>query len=134
MTRIVVDTNVFVSSFFGGKPKQIIDLWRKGAVTLCLSTPIIEEHVDVLRRMGLQDDPELKRLLNIFARNFNAVFAATTPSLRVVSGDSDDDKFVECAVALDARAIVSGDKALVGMRNYMGIEILTPAQFLSQQA
>lgn len=50
----VVDTNVFVSSFFGGNPRKVIDLWKTGELTLCLSTPIVDEYVAVLRRLGLE--------------------------------------------------------------------------------
>ena len=35
--RVVVDTNVLISSFFGGNPKKVIDLWKAGDITLCLS-------------------------------------------------------------------------------------------------
>ena len=65
MTRVVIDTNVFVSSFFGGNPRRIIDLWKTGKVILCLSRPIIEEYVDVLRRLGLQNEKELDELLSL---------------------------------------------------------------------
>jgi len=41
-----------------------------------------------------------------------------------------DDKFIECAVALKAEVIITGDKALSIMGEYMGIKILTPQQFL----
>lgn len=40
--RVVVDTNIFVSSFFGGKPRKIIDLWKIGEITLCVSSPILK--------------------------------------------------------------------------------------------
>lgn len=53
----VVDTNVFVSSFFGGNPRKVIDLWKTGELTLCLSTPIVDEYVAVLRRLGLEGEP-----------------------------------------------------------------------------
>ena len=43
-----------------------------------------------------------------------------------------DDKFIECAVALNARVVISGDKALLAVKNYMGISILTPKAFLDQ--
>ena len=32
--RIVLDTNVFISSFFGGNPRTIIDLWKDGRLTV----------------------------------------------------------------------------------------------------
>jgi uncharacterized protein len=130
--RVVLDTNVFISSFFGGKPREIIDLWKSGDITLCLSKPIIEEYVKVLQRLGLQTEPELKELLSLFSHGFHIVFAATTPDLHIVEKDPDDDKFIECAVALNAAAVVSGDRAVIGIGEYMGIVILTPAEFLTR--
>ena len=45
MIKVVIDTNVFISSFFGGNPKKIIDLWKKGEIKLCLSREIVNEYV-----------------------------------------------------------------------------------------
>ena len=129
MTRVVLDTNVFVSSFFGGNPRTIVDLWKTGEITLCLSRAIVEEYVEVLRRLGLQNERELGELLALFARGFSVQFTAKTPELHVVKEDPDDDKFIECAVALNAEVIISGDRALTGIKNYMGIRIVTPKEF-----
>ena len=130
MTRVVLDTNIFVSSFFGGNPRTIVDLWKTGEITLCLSRAIVEEYVEVLRRLGLQNERELGELLALFARGFSVQFTAKTPELHVVKEDPDDDKFIECAVALNAEVIISGDRALTGIKNYMGIRIVTPKEFL----
>jgi len=128
--KIVVDTNVFVSSFFGGNPRRIVDLWKTGEISLCLSPPIVEEFVAVLGRLGLAGEPELEELLALFARGLHVLFTAKTPELKVVHADSADDKFLECAVALKADFIVTGDKALRDVKNYMGIRILSPLEFL----
>ena len=130
MIRVVVDTNVFVSSFFGGNPGKIVDLWKSGQITLCLSRPIIEEYVEVLRRLELQAELELGELLNLFAHGLHALFAAKTPELHLVDEDPADDKFIECAVALKAKFIISGDKSLRAIEDYMGIKIVTPKEFL----
>jgi len=130
VTRVVIDTNVFVSSFFGGKPRRIIDLWKTGKIILCLSSLIIEEYVDVLRRLGLQNEKELDELLSLFAQGFHVLFSAQTPKLNVVLEDPDDNKFIECAVALKARFLVSGDKHLTGIKDYMRIKIISPKEFL----
>ena len=130
MTRVVIDTNVFVSSFSGGTPRRIIDLWKTGKVILCLSRPIIEEYVDVLRRLGLQNEKELDELLSLFAQGFHVLFSAQTPKLNVVLEDPDDNKFIECAVALKARFLVSGDQHLTGIKDYMRIKIISPKEFL----
>lgn len=131
--KVVIDTNIFVSSFFGGKPKKIIDLWKKGDVRLCLSGEILEEYVEVLNRLGLEDEKELKELLMLFAENMNISFTKNTPKLHIVEDDPDDNKFIECAVALGASHIITGDKSLIAVKSYMGIKILTPHQFLEQK-
>ena len=128
--RVVVDTNVFVSSFFGGIPRKIVDFWKKGQITLCLSKPIVEEYVEVLRRLGLQDEIELNELMGLFAQASGILFSANTPRLKIVDKDPDDNKFIECAVALNATYVVSGDKSLLGVGAYMGISIVTPKQFI----
>ena len=128
--RVVVDTNNFVSSFFGGNSRKIIDLWKKGAISLCLSKDILDEYVDVLDRIGLEDEREIEELLSLFAKGINIIFTTKTPKIKAVKVDPDDDKFIECAVALKAEVIITGDKALKAMKDYMGIKILTPQQFL----
>jgi len=130
VTRVVVDTNVFVSSFFGGNPRKIVDLWKSGQVTICLSKPIIDEYVEVLQQLGLQNERELEELLNLFARGFHVLFSANTPELHLVNEDPDDDKFIECAVALKADFVISGDKNLIAIQDYMSIRIVTPKEFL----
>ena len=127
--RIVLDTNVFISSFFGGNPRTIIDLWKDGRLTLCLSQDIFDEYIEVLRRLGLDNTPEMEELLKLFATGFHIVFTTRTPEIHVVA-DPDDDKFIACALALKAGCVVSGDKALVDVRLYQGIRIVTPREFL----
>ena len=128
--KVVLDTNVFVSSFFGGVPRQIIDLWKEGRITLCLSQPIVEEYLLVLNRLGLDDQSEIDALTGLFAESYHAVFTANTPDLHIVVDDPDDDKFLECAVALDCKLIVSGDKHLKDIKKYIDIRILSPRDFL----
>ena len=132
MSRIVVDTNVFISSFFGGNPRRIIDLWKSGDITLCLSKPIVDEYIEVLRRLGLQDEKEIEELLGLFAHGFHVVFTAKTPELHIVGKDPDDNMFIECAVALKAGFIITGDKALKAIKEYMNIKIVGPNEFLSK--
>ncbi len=130
MIKVVVDTNVFVSSFFDGNPRKIIDLWKTGAITLCLTRHIVDEYVTVLKRLGLQDEQELEELLQLFAQGFHVLFTATTPKLNIVRDDPDDNKFIECAVALKSGYIISGDSHLTAIQDYMGIKIVSPKEFL----
>jgi predicted nucleic acid-binding protein len=118
-------------SSFGGNPRKIIDLWKNGQVTICLAPAIIEEYLAVLRRLGLEGEPEIGELIDLFAKGHHLLFTAKTPELKIVHGDPADDKFIGCAVALKAEAIVSGDKRLQEVGDYMRIKILGPGGFLS---
>lgn len=46
-----------------------------------------------------------------------------------VSRDPDDDKFIECAKDAGALYIVSGDKDLLVIEEYDGIQIITAKEF-----
>ncbi len=132
MKKVVIDTNVFVSSFFGGNPLKIINLWKKGEIFLCVSNKILEEYINVLNRMGLENEKELGELLNLFRHNPNLIFTGKTPELKIVKDDPDDNKFIECAVELGAQYIISGDKHLLRLKKYFEIEILKPKDFLDK--
>ena len=128
--RVVIDTNIFVSSFFGGNPRRIVDLWRDGKIALCLSKDILDEYIEVLQRIGLKEEEEIEELLSLFAKGVNIIFTTKTPQITAVKDDPEDDKFLECAVALKAEVIITGDKALKKIGEYMGIKILAPQEFL----
>ena len=130
--KVVIDTNIFVSSFFGGNPRKIVDFWKKGKITLCLSKDILDEYVDVLQRIGIKNENEIEELLSFFAKGFNILFTTKTPQIRAVKDDPEDDKFIECAVGLKAKIIITGDRAIKVLREYMGIKILTLQQFLKE--
>ncbi len=132
MVKVVIDTNVFISSFFGGLPRKIIDFWKNGNIVLCLSQEIIEEYLAVLNRLGLKDTQEISNLIRLFAEGYNSIFTAKTIKVEVVKDDADDNKFLECAVALDSKIIISGDKHLKSIKKYVDIEIMSPREFIDK--
>lgn len=134
--NVVIDTNVFVSSFLSlqGSPKRVIDLWKTGRIILCLSRDIIAEYVEVLARFGLAGQPELRELLDLFARRVNVMFAPAPPVLPIIPDDPADEKFIACAVAARAEYVVSGDRHLLNLGTYGSIRVVTPSQFLKSFA
>ena len=76
MRRIVIDTNVFVPSFYypKGAPKKVLDLWKTEKVINCVTEEIIEEYVEVLMRVGLLGGPEREELLRLFKKKSNIYF------------------------------------------------------------
>ena len=126
--RAAVDTNVALSALLsGGRPGEVMRMWRDGEIVLCVSPPIVAEYRRVLAKFGFHR--ELAEMERRVAARRHCEMAGETPDLRVVS-DPDDDKFVECAVALSAGFIVSGDRALLKLGRCRGVDILAPAEFL----
>ena len=130
MPRIVVDTNVLVSSLFGGKPREVMDLWRDGQFVLCLSDEIVAEYLEVLARFG-NVRKEAQEFLAVLSQSENAVFVTPGEHIQAVVADLEDNRFLECAVAAEAEMIVSGDRHLLSLGEFRGILIVDPAALLA---
>ena len=130
--NVVVDTNVFVSSVFGGPPRRVVELWFDGRITLCLSEPIVQEYRRVLREIGAVSAAEERALIEAFASGDGVLYVNDPPAIEGASSDPDDDKFLACALVLGAECVVSGDADLLELRSYMGIPIRAPRAFLEQ--
>ena len=130
--RIVLDTNVFISGiFFSGPPHRILQDWRNGRVQLVLTPEIFEEYrrvAEVLHEKFPAVD--LTRLLELLL--IQAEVCQAEPLEEPVSADPDDDKFIACALASGSKLIVSGDKHLLDVDGYRGVEILKPRLFVDR--
>jgi putative PIN family toxin of toxin-antitoxin system len=133
--RVVLDTNTVISRYLSpsGTPAHIFQYWEQGVFTLVVSEPILTEIERVFHyrrinsRLGLSD----KEIAGIVA-GFATFAELVTPHqrLHVVEADPDDDMLIECAVEGKADYLVSGDPHLTDIKEYQGIQILTPAQFV----
>jgi putative PIN family toxin of toxin-antitoxin system len=130
--KVVIDTNVFVSSVFGGIPQQVVQLWFDGRLTLCLSEPIVTEYQRVLREIGAVSEAEERALIEAFTSEEGVLYTANPPAIEGVSSDPEDDKFLECALELEAECVASGDSDLLELGSYMGIPIFTPREVLEE--
>lgn len=128
--KVVIDTNVFVSSIFGGIPKQVVEQWFTGRITLCLSEEVFREYQRVLRALEAVSEEEERDLIAAFTSGQHVLYTNDPPPVDVVSDDPDDNKFIACALALEAAYIVSGDSDLLKLKSYMGTPIVTPRRFL----
>ena len=129
MLRVVVDTNVYISAiFWGGKPRHVIDLGRDGEIQIFTSEDIEQEILDkLMTKFGMNSD-DACRVMADFS-TFTKLIRVSR-RIHVVKDDPDDDKFRECAVECNAEFIISGDKHLLNMRKYEGIDIMNVATFL----
>lgn len=128
--KIVLDTNVFISGvFFGGPPYQILDAWRHRKIEIVLSQDIFDEYQRIATELSRQfKGIDISVFLDLLTVNAIWVYAPLLPFR--VSTDPDDDKFISCALASRTKVIVSGDKHLLRLSGYGGIEVLTTRLFI----
>jgi len=86
-----------------------------------LSKPILDELLGVLARKFARDAEELARVA-VFLGSLGTMVKPVR-RLRVLA-DAPDNRILECAVAGGAGAIVTGDRAMLALREYRGIRIL----------
>ncbi len=129
MLRLVIDTNVLISSFFGGNPKEVIDLWRRGRAVLCLTQEVLEEYLRVMARLPIAPETQSK-LVAILQEKRNIELVTPSRHHAVIHEDAEDDKFIDCAVEAKADYIISGDEHLLRVKGYRSIPIYSPKEFL----
>ena len=127
--RIVIDTNVVASAmFFGGKPKELLEMLMRHRVDAYATPEIIAEYQETCDELVSRYPTKPIRLpLN---QIISACTIIETHSEIAVCRDPDDDKFIECAVDAQCVYIVSGDKDLLAVEEYEGIKIVTVTDFL----
>ena len=128
---VVIDTNVLVSRLlFCGKPGEFVELWKNRRIQPYISKAMVDELVRVLAYPKFQlTADEIDYLLYSEILPYFEV-TTTRDGPIVVKVDPQDDIFLRCAEAAEAKFVVTGDRHLLSLKTYRKISILTPAQFL----
>lgn len=130
--RIVLDTNVLISAvIFGGPPRQVLELVISGTVDCTLSITILDEIRRVLYRPKFGFLPEQSFQL---LEELHAVCDVINPTVRLnaVTSDPYDNMVLECALESGASFVVSGDRHLLDLVEFRGIQIVPPADYLTR--
>jgi putative PIN family toxin of toxin-antitoxin system len=129
--RVVIDTNVIISSFLveGSLPAKTIDRILADH-TLVISESIIDEVTRVVTRKKfrkyLTEELAVKLLQELVERSD---FTEINTSI-VMCRDPKDNHILETAVSGDAKMIICGDGDLLSLHPFMGISILRPKTFM----
>ena len=130
--KIACDTNVLISGIlFRGHPRQILFLAAQGRLTNCTSPALLREVEAVLSRpkFGLQPG-QVAGILNLFRDTFELV--NPSESVNVIIDDPADNRVLEAAAAATADLIISGDHHLLQLKEWQGIRVLSPADFVAE--
>lgn len=129
--RVVIDTNVMVSAYLGGALRTLIVSWKSGKFSLLVSDAIAAEYREVLKRPKFKIEPA--ELDDFFALLLDrAEFVIPIETINVITDDPSDNKFIEAAIAGEARLIVSGDSHLLELKSFRDISIITAREFMDR--
>ena len=129
--RIVLDTNCLIQSI--SPRSRYYAVWESlvdGKNTMCVTNEIITEYLEILQRLTDYDTAEtiIKTIVNSRFVEFIIPFYR----FELITQDPDDNKFVDCAIAANARYIVTNDHhfdVLKGL-DYPPIDVITLDGFM----
>ena len=129
--KIVLDTNVLISGiFFSGPPYQIFKAWQEGKIKITVSEEILSEYHRVAEELSNQfPSIDIDRILELITVHADIVDASDFQV--TICEDPDDNKFIACALASKSNIIVSGDKHLLNVTGYKGIQVVKPRDFVN---
>ena len=131
--RVVIDTNVVISALLSkdGNPAKIFELILSENIINFTSNEIQKEIIDVFSRDKIKSMSSQEKI-DFVINNYNKLSRSTKPIERVniVKNDSEDNKFIECALVAKADFIISGDTHLKDIKRFRNMKIFSPKDFL----
>ena len=133
MRYIVLDTNCLLQALPSKSPYHKI--WTdvlEGKISLCVNTDILEEYEEMIAQ---KSTPEIAyNVVEAIANLSTTTMQNTYVHFELLPADSDDNKFVDCAVASDAEYIVTNDKHFNPLKQipWPKVDIIKIAEFIKQ--
>jgi len=130
--KVVIDTNVFISGLiFTGKPSEVLELFIKGEIEVYISPFILKELEGILRKKFEWNEKQLQKILDKIKKK--AVIVQPETKISIIKAKKDDNRILECGVDGRVQYIISGDKRhILPLKNFRGIKILSPSEFLGR--
>lgn len=125
--RVVLDTNVIFAALVAeGLCREVFRRVAR-ANALATSEPLLDELDDILKRK-LRITPAVTSFVTEL--RCRAAVVKPAPLTAQICRDRNDDIVLGTAVAAQAQVIVTGDSDLLVLKEYRGVRILSPRQFL----
>jgi putative PIN family toxin of toxin-antitoxin system len=130
MFKVVADANIYLSAIlFGGKPQEVISLAMQRKIEVLVSEAILDQVARVLKRKFDWADWQISEAIAEL-RNIT-ILITPKKTLKVIEEKESDNRILECALEGKVQYIITGDKRhLLPLKEFQGIKILPPAEFL----
>ena len=130
MQRIVLDTNCLLISLASNSPFH--NVWTgflSEQYTLCITNDIILEYEEILTQRINADIA--KNIIQAILNRKNVLKIDTRMKYQLITADPDDNEFVDCAIAANAKYIVTEDHhyGVLKQIDFPHIEVIRLAAF-----
>ena len=128
--KIVIGTNVFVSSFFwGGHPREVFERVINGFDELYITDEILKEIMSVMSGNKFDvNKNEIEDYIRIIEKYSKNIVSRNIPES--ISRDKSDDKILQCGLDGNVDYIITGDKDLLVLKEHKTIKIINPKDYL----
>lgn len=133
--RVVLDTNILLVSFSAKSPLHWI--WeglQENRFTICVTTDILLEYEEVIAR---HINPGVAAaVLDAITDLPNLQYVTKHIFWQLIAQDPDDNKFVDCAIACNAKYLVSEDRHFKVLSDipFPRVEVIGVEEFRQQLA
>ncbi|HGJ64988.1 TPA: putative toxin-antitoxin system toxin component, PIN family, partial [bacterium] len=133
----VLDTNALISGILlDGNEARIIEEAENNKFKLFISHKILRELEGVLKRNKFTrrlKDKETTVNQAIAKISLIATLIKSSNKINIIKEDPDDNRVLECAVAAGADIIISGDKHLLSLGTFLGIDIMSAGDYFKRK-
>jgi len=107
--RVVLDTNVLLISISTkSRYRPIFNALLNGKYDLAISNEILSEYLEVLERKA--NIAVAVNIAELLLNSENVIRTEIFFTWGLIKEDEDDNKFVDCAIAANAKFIISNDR------------------------
>ena len=131
--RIVLDTNCLLMAISNrNRFHRVWQAFVNGKYTLCVTNEIIEEYVEVIGRNISERAAEA--VVYIIMTRSNVLHIDPHFRFGLIETDPDDNKFVDCAIASNAKYIVTQDHHFDILKTiaFPKVNVVTIEEFLME--
>ena len=131
---VILDTNLIVSHIWGSPNAALIMQAVRDVAGLVpvISLEMLQELKETLAKPKIEKKIS-KGIAAEYIKELMVYAKYVEPRIKVSACDDPDDNMLfECAVEARADYIISGDKAVLAVKEYEGTKVITPQDFIQK--
>ena len=133
MDNVVIDTNSLIMAISSRSAyHKIWQSFLAGDYCLCISNDILEEYMEVIAR-NISVNAARYVVYTIMERK-NVKLISPSYKWNLITADPDDNKFVDCAIAANAKFIVTEDHHFNVLKeiDFPSVDVISIDDFLKE--